>query len=311
VGVALLFIDGVGLGRRDPDVNPLARHGLLLSQFEDGSGTPLPQGRRCDVETTFGVPGRPQSATNQTALFTGQPAPALLGKHLLGFPNRFLRELIEEHSIVKRLRAAGRTVTFANGYPSAYLDALGLERRPAEEDSRPLPAALVRRLRPSASTLTMAAGKVPLRTLRDVREDGALTADIDGRSRRASALNVPARSAEDAGALFARLAATHDFTLFEHYLADEAGHLRDFQLAEEALLTFDAFARSVLEHAVPLGTTVLICSDHGNVEDLSTRNHTLGAVSLLVFGPQSALMGQPKTLADVGLGVLRLLGVDG
>ena len=58
--VALLFIDGVGVGARDPDFNPLARRELLLSPFEDGTGTALPNGSRTLLETTFGVPGRPR-----------------------------------------------------------------------------------------------------------------------------------------------------------------------------------------------------------------------------------------------------------
>lgn len=89
--VALLFIDGVGVGVADPDFNPLARGEWLLSQFQDGSGTSLPGGARTLLETTFGVPGRPQSATNQTALLTGEPAPRLVGRHVLGFPDAALR----------------------------------------------------------------------------------------------------------------------------------------------------------------------------------------------------------------------------
>src|SRR4051812_31947714 len=88
VRVALLFIDGVGVGRADPEVNPLARRPYLLSRFTDAPGTPLPAGGLFQaVDPTFGVPGRPQSATNQTALLTGQPAPVHLGRHVLGFPN--------------------------------------------------------------------------------------------------------------------------------------------------------------------------------------------------------------------------------
>ena len=47
-------------------------------------------------------------------------------------------------------------------------------------------------------------------------------------------------------------------------------------LAESALGTFDAFTRAVLRRR-PADARVLVCSDHGNVEDLRTRNHTLGA----------------------------------
>src|SRR5215468_4403892 len=139
--VALLFIDGVGVGTRDPDFNPLARGQWLLSQFEDGSGSALPEGGRTLLETTFGVPGRPQSATNQTAILTGEPAPRLVGK---------------------RLVAGHRRATFVNGYHGAYLKALGLPHLPAGKPEVEIPERARRRLKPSSTTLAFAAGEVPL-----------------------------------------------------------------------------------------------------------------------------------------------------
>src|SRR5215813_4966558 len=97
--VALLFIDGVGVGTRDPDFNPLARGEWLLSQFEDGSGTALQGGGLTLL---------------QTAILTGEPAPRLLGKHVLGFPDAALREILLRASVVKRLVRAGRRATFVN-----------------------------------------------------------------------------------------------------------------------------------------------------------------------------------------------------
>src|SRR5438309_1431896 len=109
VRVALLFTDGVGVGRKDPKVNPLARRPYLLSQFEDAPGEPLPSGGTfTPVDACFGLAGRPQSASNQTAILTGEPAPTLVGRHVLGFPDAPLRALLASRSIVKRLVDAGR-----------------------------------------------------------------------------------------------------------------------------------------------------------------------------------------------------------
>ena len=116
---ALLFIDGVGIGERDPAINPLARGGFMLSQFRDGTGEPLRGGTVHAVDATFGVHGRPQSASNQTAIFTGEPAPRLIGRHVLGFPDEKLRRLLLARSIVKRLAEAGRRSSFANCYQAA------------------------------------------------------------------------------------------------------------------------------------------------------------------------------------------------
>jgi hypothetical protein len=305
VRVALLFIDGVGIGAADPEVNPLAREGFLLSQFHDAPGEALPGGALHRVDPRFDVPGRPQSASNQTAMLTGLPAPKLIGRHLLGFPNAELRALIDEASVVKRLVQAGRTATFANSYPAGYLDALGLLRRPSARAEVELSPAARRRIRPSATTCAFAAAEVPLRTLDDLRAGHGLTHDVIGLKAK-DRFDLPQRSPEEAAEIFWRLAEGHDFTLFEHYLADEAGHAQDFAAATHALATFDAFAREILR-ARPEDACVLICSDHGNVEDLSTRSHTQNDVALLSFG--AALPFTPVTLADVGRLVLALAGV--
>ena len=303
--VAILFTDGVWVGPNEAATNPLARSNYLLSQFSDGTGTALPaSGSRHDVDTTFGVPGRPQSASNQTAIFTGRPAPSLIGRHVLGYPNESLRVLIAAHSIVRRVTQAGRSATFANAYPAGYLDALGLRRRASEGADVTIPTRFLRRLKASASTLAMSAGGVELRTLDDARRDEGLTHDVDGSSAARRKLVVPLRSPQEAAAVFWRLSA--DFTLFEHYLADEAGHDQDLAAAERALSTFDAFARAVIEHR-PADCQVLICSDHGNVEDLSTRSHTRNPVAVLSFG--KAPLPPMETVADVGAAALTLLGV--
>lgn len=306
--VALLFIDGVGIGAKDPAINPLARQPFLLSQFEDGTGESLSGGEVFSVDATFGVAGRPQSASNQTALLTGEPAPVLIGRHLLGFPNAPLRELIARRSIVKRLVEAGRTATFANCYPAGYLDALNLKRTASQAADVDIPPSAVRKLRASATTLAMTAGGVLLRTLDDARRGEGLTNDIDGDRARKRGFDVPLRTPEQAARIFLELTRHFDFTLFEHYLADEAGHAMDWMGALETLGAFDRFAREVVRGADE-ELHVLICSDHGNVEDLSNRRHTLHQVPVLSFGPARGLGPGPRNVSDVGTAILRSLGI--
>jgi hypothetical protein len=284
VRVALLFIDGVGIGRRDPASNPLARVEHLLSQFDDGSGSALPHGGQLlPLDATFDVQGRPQSATNQTALYTGEPAPKLLGKHLLGYPNAALTELIAQKSIVKRLKEHGASASFVNAFPAIYFELMGK----------------VRHWKPSASTLAFRAGNVDLRVFPD-----GLPPDIDGSRARKRGFELPSRSADEAARIFWSCSA--DFTLFEHFAADEAAHERDGPEVERALATFDAFARAVITTR-PDDVQVLVASDHGNAEDLTTRSHTLAKVPLLAFGgPKLPAL---QNLADVGRYVLEQLGV--
>jgi hypothetical protein len=308
--VALLFIDGVGIGRRDPEVNPLARGEFLLSRFDDGTGSPLPVGGAlAEVDATFGVPGRPQSATNQTAILTGLPAPRMIGKHLLGYPNEALRAILAAHSVVKRLVEAGHRALFANAYPAGYLDALGVARRPSPLPEVTLPEKARRRLRPSASLAAMAAGGVAINTLEDVRAGRALTNDIDGERARRRGFVVPRRSPEEAAGILWALSSSAELVLFEHFLADEAGHARDMPAALGALATFDRLARAVVA-ARPADAHVIVCSDHGNVEDLSTRSHTRGRVAVLWFGTDSEeLVRGIADVAGVGRAILALFGI--
>jgi bisphosphoglycerate-independent phosphoglycerate mutase (AlkP superfamily) len=59
-------------------------------------------------------------------------------------------------------------------------------------------------------------------------------------------------------------------------------------------------------------TTVLLTSDHGNVEDLSTRNHTLNPVPTLAWGPaRERVARRVRTLADITPAILEILKGEG
>lgn len=303
--VAVLFTDGVGVGIHDPGLNPLARGHYLFSRFVDAPPEPLPAGGvAVPADARFGVPGRPQSASNQTALLTGLPAPELIAGHVLGFPNAPLRKLIQERSIVRALVERGLSATFANCYPAGYLDALGIARRASARPEVELSDRARRRLRPSATTCAFAAASVPLRTLDDLRAGDGLTHDLDGVRSRARGFDAPRRTPDEAAEIFWRVAEGQALTWFEHFLADEAGHAQDFEAAHRALEGFDTFARAVIATR-PEDAVVLLCSDHGNVEDLSTRNHTLNEVAVMAFGAPGT---EPpvRNLADVGRWVVAL-----
>ena len=128
----MLFLDGVGIGVKDPSVNPLfaARMPALRSLF----GGELPSlGRRrissgtasvLPLDATLGVPGLPQSGTGQTSLFTGVNGAALAGKHFGPHPYSTLKPVIAERSIFRRLREAGKSPLFANAFPQRFFDYL-------------------------------------------------------------------------------------------------------------------------------------------------------------------------------------------
>ena len=309
MGTILAFVDGVGAGRRDPLVNPLAAQESLLSFFDDGGRPELPrEGRAALVDACLGVEGRPQSATGQTTIFTGVNGSQALGKHLLGFPNKALREILSQHSIFKGLAVAGLTSTFANAYPTGYLEALGLPFTPTAAPEPKLPEKVKRFLRASASTCAAVAGGVALRNFDQLREGLAVTHDLTSAGAQKRGYDLPPRTPLESAGVVLRLMKTHDFVLMEHFLLDELGHARDLAACERVLGEYDAFLRSLV-HGLGPDDHLLVVSDHGNVEDLSTRSHTRNPVPFLVFGPRAdAIAGRVRSLVDVRAAVFLACG---
>ncbi|MGC8856443.1 MAG: alkaline phosphatase family protein, partial [Anaerolineae bacterium] len=85
--------------------------------------------------------------------------------------------------------------------------------------------------------------------------------------------DAPLFSPQQAGAQLANLARQYDFSLFEYWASDYAGHKQDMAWALDQLQTFDGVLAGLLQQWDDDGL-ILITSDHGNLEDLSTRRHT-------------------------------------
>ena len=303
MAVIFVFVDGVGAGDRDPDANPLAREAFLLSRFADGEGAPLPAGGRAVLaDARLGVPGRPQSATGQTTILTGENAPALLGRHLLGFPNAALRAVLTERSIFRAAAAAGRRTVFANAYPVAYLRALG-----HAADGEPEFSMGKRRARAAATTVAYAAGQARFRTWRDARDGAALTHDVTGARARSHGAELPLSTPEEAAAILLGLARGADLALFEFFETDEAGHARSMEAGLDALRRLDRFLRAVVAGLGP-GDALVVASDHGTLEDLRTRNHTLAPVPVLGFGRAAGDLGGVRDLTGIAPLLLGLMG---
>ena len=266
--VLLFFIDGVGIGRRGPH-NPLG--GLeseFFSIFEDEAPRLPFDGRMAVTDTRLGIAGLPQSATGQTAILTGVNAAALIGRHLHGYPSPRLKEALKEHSVYRKLMTFGRVVTFANAYTRNYLENL--------------PRFV------SATTVAAMTAGVRLRVLEDLMDGRAVSHDFTNQFLIDRGLEVDRLTPEQAGANLASIAREHDFTLYEHFITDRIGHERDrelsWRLVREHIPKLTRFIRATLEACDLERQTVLVTSDHGNIEDHATRVHTLNPVATLAFG---------------------------
>lgn len=293
----LLFLDGVGLGEPDPAFNPFTAS--PTPTLRDLLGGPLVQNGVVDREgillvsadATLGVPGLPQSATGQTALLTGLNAPALVGHHVTAYPTPSLRALLAEDNLLVRAAAAGRSVALANAYTSEYHAAVGSGR-----------------LRHGAITLAALGADVRLRGVDDLRRGEAVFHDLTNRRLRSWGHDVPLRTPQEAGRTLARVAGAHDLTLFEFFLTDLSAHGRTDETPAEVVEMIDALLGGVVD-ALPPSATLLLTSDHGNLEDLRTRGHTRNPVPVLAVGPQRHRFASVEAITDVAPAVLRALDV--
>jgi 2,3-bisphosphoglycerate-independent phosphoglycerate mutase len=108
--------------------------------------------------------------------------------------------------------------------------------------------------------------------------------------------------------VLARISEQSRFTLYEYFITDKVGHAQDLPWAKSVLSSLALFIRELLERLDLDRTTVILTSDHGNIEDLSSRNHTLHAVPTIVWGAQrEQIAARIQTLADITPAIVDLL----
>ncbi|PYS50986.1 MAG: hypothetical protein DMF68_05755, partial [Acidobacteria bacterium] len=288
--VVLFFIDGLGIGTRGPQ-NPF--DGLTdaepLAIFQDEELLIIFDGKLVRTDACLGIEGRPQSASGQTTILTGVNAPAALGYHKQGFPNEALREIIKQNSIFLQLNQAGITPnTFANAYTSRFF-----ETRPRWV---------------SATTVAVEAAGMQFRNLDDLQAGRAVFQDYTNEMLRERGLSAPTRTPEEAAEILASIAREHRFTLYEYFITDKTGHAQDIGKAREVLVNLARMVRHLLSNLDLKRTTVLLTSDHGNIEDLSTRSHTLNPVPTIIWGEHKDYMAaRIRNLADITPAIVEVL----
>ncbi len=271
-----VFIDGVGLGEHK-DSNPFVytdTPGLskLLGGNNLVSSTVNYQDSKVSVlglDAKLGIIGLPQSATGQTTIFTGENAAAFLGRHLRGFPNLSLRNLIAEKTLFKQLKNKGYRVAFANAYRPKFFELL----------SRGLPGC-----RYSCSTLATFYGGLSFYNLYDIIARKALYMDITNERLQHLNVKVPILTPDEGAVQLLNINRNFDFCLFEYFLSDITGHRADYKEASCIVKVLDSFISGLAERIKPNEEMLIVTSDHGNIEDVTGQNHTLNLVPLLMVG---------------------------
>lgn len=288
--VILFFIDGLGIGQQT-EQNPLSitKNVEPLAHFQDVFNEVMLDGILIPTDASLGVEGRPQSASGQTTIYTGVNAPKLLGKHKQGFPNDFLKELIKENSLFLQLERIGILPNiFANTYTPQFF-----KETPRWK---------------SATTCSVEAADMRFCKLPDLIGRKSLFHDFTNESLIERGYNVPKFTPLDAAEILAELSTQYRFTLYEHFITDKIGHDQDFEKAKTHLPKLAEFIRETLNKINLYKTTFILTSDHGNIEDLSVRNHTLNKVPTLVWGRNKQFVAESiKDLSDITPTILQLL----
>ncbi len=293
--VLFIFLDGIGLGRNDPNTNPFSRANLpnlqsLLGGYRMVEKVAPLHGMRASLlslDACLGVAGVPQSATGQAVLLTGRNVPEEIGFHFGPWPNEAVTKILENGNLFSRVQKAGKKASFVNAYPQRYFDAIQSGKR--------LYSAI-----PLAAT---SAGLI-LKTAQDMNAGDALSADFTAHAWREHLgfSDTPVITPQQAGDRLRRLAQANDFAFFEYWLSDYAGHGQDMDEACSLLETFDQVLAGLLVDWDYQNGLILLTSDHGNMEDLGTRRHTTNPVPAL-------LIGAPAIRRDFAAGLTDLTGV--
>ncbi len=285
-----VFIDGLGIGNKNESINPIYRckADTIIRLLESKETIP--------IDTSLGVEGLPQSATGQTAIFTGVNASKILGRHLSGQPTITLRNIISHNNLFKKLINMGFTVTNSNVYREKYITEIT--------------APLNKKQKPSVTTVMCISTGTSLRTTKQYIEGKGIYHDITGRILSDLGYNTPIISPEEAAQNFYAISRNYSFTLFEHFMTDIAGHSLNMDMSIKRILILDKFLHALLTLIDYNNDILVITSDHGNIENMSIKTHTLNKVPFIFLGNKAAsLSTRMVSLIDIMPAVLNLFNV--
>lgn len=277
--VLVLLLDGVGLGSDDPDHNPFAAaHLPTLEALLDGrrllaSSAPH-EGEHASllaVDVCLNVDGTPQSATGQASLLTGRNIPSVIGGHYGPKPNPVISKILLENNLFIEVTRRGGTAALLNAYPPRYFQSIHSGRRLY-----------------STIPLAVTAAGLDLMTAEDLQARRALSADFTGAGWVAQPDFPPAPvyPPKEAGDILAHLSLAYHLSWFDFWPTDYAGHRGTLAQAVTLLESFDAVLGGLVKAWGSRQDLIVLISDHGNLEDLTRRGHTLNPVPAILIGPK-------------------------
>jgi hypothetical protein len=290
--VHILFLDGVGLGGADPDINPFVTANLphltgLLGESWYATREPIFTERASLVSTdaNLDMPNKPQSATGQATILTGRNVPQLVGEHYGPKPNPAVQAVVAEGTLFHEVVDAGGQAALITPYPQGYFDAVARGKRLL-----------------SAVPLAAVEAGLELMTADDLRNGRAVSPGFTGQGWREHLGydDIPLLSLAEAGRQIAHVARSYQFSFFEHWPSDRAGHRGTLAEAAAHLEMIDAVLGGLLDAWDDQNGLFMLTSDHGNIEEKDQRQHTRNPVPTILLGPgHTELAAQIHDLRDI------------
>lgn len=293
--VIFLFIDGVGMGK-DENGNPFSQKTYRGFSAMTGDQSLTQKAKIVNksdhvfraVDANLGVEGLPQSGTGQATLFSGENASKEIDKHFGPFPHSGTKHLLRQQSLFHKAQQLQRSCKFINAYPDIFFQKAK------------------KRNRWSCTTLMTKSADITLNTTEEVKKGEAITAEITQQAWREQLnIDVPEISPEEAADRLLQQSENYDLLLHEYYLTDKAGHSQEIEKAEKFLSIYDRFLWYLIQQK-PRDLTIVLSSDHGNVEDLSVKTHTYNSVPLFALGPGAHHFAGAESIMDVTPGILEI-----
>lgn len=295
MSVIFLFIDGVGVGLNNYH-NPLSdKKWGSFSWFTGKDGLHQDCDEICTdsklykpIDANLNTPGLPQSGTGQTSLFSGINASKIAGRHYGPYPYTKTRYLLEDISLFHQVISKGKTPCFINAYPDLFF-------KKAKDKNRW-----------TSTTMMAKSAGTHLNGEQDVKDGKAVTAEIiQDTWRNVLKIDIPEITIDQAAQRILDAAEKCDLVLYEFYLTDKAGHKKDRDYAEKIRDLLDPFILYIIHH-ISADDTMVITSDHGNLEDLSRKTHTRNPVPLFVKGDIKEFKNA-KSILDVTPAIVNTL----
>lgn len=298
MGVFFLFIDGLGIGT--PGENNLLSN-INFTGFESMTG-----GQKLDsrmdfisdegitvrsIDACLGVSGFPQSGTGQATLFSGINASKIINQHFGPYPHTKNKHLLQEESLFNKLIERKYKPFFINAFPKIFFERAKLRNRW------------------SCCTLMTKSAGLKINSEEEVINGTALTAEIlQDYWRKYLNIDIPDITYKDAASRGLKALDDNHLVLMEYYLTDKAGHSRNQKDAIDALRRIDLFIHALME-LITDDHTLVITSDHGNVEDISVKTHTYNPVPLLVRGKKASFFNEISDLTEITPAIIDAISV--